>query len=625
MKKTIALIAALVVAGVQANADWTVSNALDVAADLDKVDSFDVYTEATGEPGTLTLIEDPTGTLKNLDGTPAIVVEALGSQTVGARFVQSYNFPAPAPTDSVYTVYWRWMYPTGGAPSHQELAPLAGEDEVLFEGAVLQANGPWFHNWVDLAFCYNGAGSWVCGPDIGQFLGDTWYEYWLVVDPANVSYDWLIRGGDFTDITPIFEDALFANLDTTDPLKALQEYHWMGQGGLFGPQYYDAMHIDTAGENLTTPEGLGSITGSTWTEMNALDVAADLDKVDSFDVYTEATGEPGTLTLIEDPTGTLKNLDGTPAIVVEALGSQTVGARFVQSYNFPAPAPTDSVYTVYWRWMYPTGGAPSHQELAPLAGEDEVLFEGAVLQANGPWFHNWVDLAFCYNGAGSWVCGPDIGQFLGDTWYEYWLVVDPANVSYDWLIRGGDFTDITPIFEDALFANLDTTDPLKALQEYHWMGQGGLFGPQYYDAMFIDTTGENMTSPPALGSIFGEAGENDPLIGGTPLGDGWFWSDWLGAYNTAFAPWIFHAQHAWLYRDVSSTNAATYFYDDAMVAWWYTDETNYPSVYAFDPPADLGGTDIDSAWLWFFEDANGPRWFSVLSGPSTGSFLSFNP
>ena len=242
-----------------------------------------------------------------------------------------------------------------------------------------------------------------------------------------------------------------------------------------------------------------------------MDVAADLDKVDIFDQFSAEAGDPSTLKLIEDPTGTLKNLDGTPAIVVEALGSQTEGAAFVQSYNFPAPAPTDSVYTVYYRWMYPTGGNVSHQELATLSGESEILVDGALLKANGPWFHNWSSLGFCYNGGGAWECEPPLGQFLADTWYEYWMVIDPANVTYDWYIRGGDFTEISVVYQDALYANLDTTAPLVAIQQVHYMGQGGLFGPQYYDAMYIDTTGENLVTPAELGSILGDIVPPDPV------------------------------------------------------------------------------------------------------------------
>ncbi len=37
-----------------------------------------------------------------------------------------------------------------------------------------------------------------------------------------------------------------------------------------------------------------------------------------------------------------------------------------------------------------------------------------------------------------------------------------------------------------------------------------------------------------------------------------------------------------------------YFYDDAMGAWWWTSRNVYPFIYVFDPPADNGGTDVES-------------------------------
>jgi hypothetical protein len=105
----------------------------------------------------------------------------------------------------------------------------------------------------------------------------------------------------------------------------------------------------------------------------------------------------------------------------------------------------------------------------------------------------------------------------------------------------------------------------------------------------------------------------------------WYESVWLGFYNTTFAPWLFHAEHGWLYRDPLSTNADTYFYDDAMTAWWWTTESFFPSIYAFSPPADLGGTQINSEWLWYQEGTVGPREFFILTGANAGSSLTFNP
>ena len=119
----------------------------------------------------------------------------------------------------------------------------------------------------------------------------------------------------------------------------------------------------------------------------------------------------------------------------------------------------------------------------------------------------------------------------------------------------------------------------------------------------------------------------DPLIGGTPIDGlvGWYLSDWFGAYNTTGAPWLFHAEHGFIYRDPSSTNESMFVYDNAMAAWWWTSESSYPFVYTFDPPADNAGTDVESEWLYYFEGSTGPRSFGVVTGPSEGLFLSFDP
>ena len=107
--------------------------------------------------------------------------------------------------------------------------------------------------------------------------------------------------------------------------------------------------------------------------------------------------------------------------------------------------------------------------------------------------------------------------------------------------------------------------------------------------------------------------------------ESWYLSDSFGYYSTAFAPWIFHAQHSFIYRHPLSTNENMFIYDDAMAAWWWTDETVYPFIYAFDPPADNAGTDIESEWLWYFEGTKTPRSFGVVTGPIAGSFLFFDP
>jgi hypothetical protein len=62
-----------------------------------------------------------------------------------------------------------------------------------------------------------------------------------------------------------------------------------------------------------------------------------------------------------------------------------------------------------------------------------------------------------------------------------------------------------------------------------------------------------------------------------------------------------------------------------MGAWWWTNKSDYPYLYVFDPPADRARTNIESAWLYYFEDSKSPRVYAVLTGLSEGSFLFFDP
>ena len=102
----------------------------------------------------------------------------------------------------------------------------------------------------------------------------------------------------------------------------------------------------------------------------------------------------------------------------------------------------------------------------------------------------------------------------------------------------------------------------------------------------------------------------NPLIGGTPVDglEGWFLSEWFGDYYTfnTDPPWLFHAEHEFIFRDPMSTSASLYFYDDAMRTWWWTNLIFYPYVYRFS----------DGVWLWYQEGSNDPRWFLNLDSGS---------
>ncbi len=117
----------------------------------------------------------------------------------------------------------------------------------------------------------------------------------------------------------------------------------------------------------------------------------------------------------------------------------------------------------------------------------------------------------------------------------------------------------------------------------------------------------------------------DPLIGGEPVDglEGWYLSEWFGYYSTALAPWLFHADHDYVYRHPESTGAGMFFFDNWMGTWWWTNESEYPFIYVFDPPADSSGVDIESNWLYYFVGTRDPRAFGVVTGASAGGFLFF--
>jgi hypothetical protein len=129
------------------------------------------------------------------------------------------------------------------------------------------------------------------------------------------------------------------------------------------------------------------------------------------------------------------------------------------------------------------------------------------------------------------------------------------------------------------------------------------------------------------GATYGDRPTKEAPNGGIPIDDleGWFFSEWFGFYATILDPWLFHAEHGFIYRYPESRNGSTYFYDDAMGAWWWTSETIYPFIYAYNPPADNAGTDTGDAWLWYFEDSKTPRVFGVATGDDAGAFLFFGP
>ena len=92
------------------------------------------------------------------------------------------------------------------------------------------------------------------------------------------------------------------------------------------------------------------------------------------------------------------------------------------------------------------------------------------------------------------------------------------------------------------------------------------------------------------------------LTGAVDLGEDWQFLEWFGAYNEAFCPWLFHAEHEWIFLSDASSPSST-FYFDLEVGWLFTAPGLYPFVYSFDR----------RGWLFYARDSISPRWFLDLN------------
>lgn len=97
------------------------------------------------------------------------------------------------------------------------------------------------------------------------------------------------------------------------------------------------------------------------------------------------------------------------------------------------------------------------------------------------------------------------------------------------------------------------------------------------------------------------------FIGAKDLDQGWKFVEWFGAWNDTFFPWIFHADHGWIYIHERSTDQSIWMFDPAL-GWLFTSAAAYPNLYS---PAR-------GSWIFYFKGTN-PREFVNLG---TSMFFS---
>ncbi|MEC8333417.1 MAG: hypothetical protein VXZ83_04755, partial [Verrucomicrobiota bacterium] len=92
--------------------------------------------------------------------------------------------------------------------------------------------------------------------------------------------------------------------------------------------------------------------------------------------------------------------------------------------------------------------------------------------------------------------------------------------------------------------------------------------------------------------------------GAVDIGNGWRWTNWLGYFNIASDPWIYHLEHKWIYIPPIVTNFdSVFFWDNALESFLWTSDKMYPELYRFS----------DGKWLWYLKESKDPRWFVKLA------------
>ena len=114
-------------------------------------------------------------------------------------------------------------------------------------------------------------------------------------------------------------------------------------------------------------------------------------------------------------------------------------------------------------------------------------------------------------------------------------------------------------------------------------------------------------------TVVGGEPEGPPAAfeGAEDLGGDWWFSAWFGALNIEFQPWIFHAQHGWMFLFTESSPDSVFLYDLSSDAWVWTSTTQYPNQFSF----------ARNAWVFYFKDTSGPREFVDLQ---SGEFFNLD-
>lgn len=191
----------------------------------------------------------------------------------------------------------------------------------------------------------------------------------------------------------------------------------------------------------------------------------------------------GGVTIIPDPDDPaikgILQLDGGTFSTIDGIGTHNVW------FAHPIPDITGTA-TLYFRFL--------RSGLADVTMGTSAVAEPGSYGDYSALFRTEIDGIFDVHNDGYAETA-----FVGaeNTWYEFWMVVDVAANTSDVYIKGGEYTEIQQLADDIVFRN-NTTDPQNRF--YARFSTGNASNPKgespvWFDDVFIDLTGQNLTTP----------------------------------------------------------------------------------------------------------------------------------
>ncbi|MFC1452543.1 hypothetical protein ACFLSJ_04275 [Verrucomicrobiota bacterium] len=83
------------------------------------------------------------------------------------------------------------------------------------------------------------------------------------------------------------------------------------------------------------------------------------------------------------------------------------------------------------------------------------------------------------------------------------------------------------------------------------------------------------------------------------LGEGWRWTEWFGFFHAAHEPWIYHAEHGWMWCLGDSPESVWIWTED--MGWLWTGGTVYPFLWRA----------RGSVWVWYARNTDPRRFWNL--------------